>query len=88
MKSLLSIVANSAKVKVWVIDKALINYIPESSQKYIFEQIVFSKDEDRPFHESDIHFITDQFIKWDKFKIDLVESIFERKYIEKFMQGL
>jgi hypothetical protein len=73
MKSLLSVVANSANVKVWIIDKVDMNYLPEKVLKQVFEKVIFSKEEDRPFHEQDIEFIIDQFCRWDKFKIDLVE---------------
>ena len=85
-KSLLGVMASSAKVTCWIIDKVDMNYLPESACKHIFEQVVFSKEEDRPFPEADVQFIIDQFQKWDRFKVDFVESIFERKAIDKFMQ--
>ena len=56
-KSLLSIVANSARVQVWTIDKVDMNYLPDKVLKKVFEQCMFVKEEDRPFHESDIEFI-------------------------------
>ena len=58
-KSLLSVVANSAKVKVWIIDKQDMNYLPEKVLKQVFEKIIFAKEEDKPFPEQDIEFIVD-----------------------------
>jgi hypothetical protein len=87
-KSLLSVVANSAKVTVWLIDNIDMNYLPEKTLKSVFEQIVFQTEEDRPCSEQDIEFIVEQFQKWDRYKVDFVESLFERRYIEKFMQGM
>lgn len=40
-KSLLSVVANSSKVVVWLIDKVDMNYLPEKTLKQVFEKIVF-----------------------------------------------
>ena len=60
-KSLLSVVANSAKVKVWIIDRVDMNYLPDKVLKQIFEKVVFEKEEDRPFPEQDIEFIIEQF---------------------------
>ena len=81
-------VANSAKVKVWIIDRQDMNYLPEKVLKQVFEKIIFAKEEDKPFPEQDIEFIIDQFNKWDRFKIDVVEQMFELKTIEKFMKSM
>jgi|APSaa5957512535_1039671.scaffolds.fasta_scaffold665062_1 hypothetical protein len=87
MKSFLSVVATSAKVEVWIIDKTDTGFLPDKVMKHIIEKIILSKEEDRPFPEQDLSFIIDQFQKWDRFKIDCVESMFERKALEKFMSG-
>jgi hypothetical protein len=50
-KSLLSVVANSAKVKVWIINKVDMNYIPDKVLKQVYERIVYEREEDRPFPE-------------------------------------
>lgn len=39
LKSNLSVVANSAKVKVWILDKQDMNYLPDRVLKHVFEQI-------------------------------------------------
>ena len=88
LKSNLSVVANSARVQVWILDKVDMNYLPDKVLKSVFEKVMFVKEEDRPFHESEIEFIVDQYNKWDKFKIDLVERMFELKEIEKFMKNM
>ena len=39
MKSYLSVVADSAKVEVWLIDKRLLSYLTERNLKQIYEKI-------------------------------------------------
>ena len=87
MKSLLSVVADTAKVEVWIIDRADMTYLDEKGiSKLVYEKIITSKEEDRPYHQQDIQFIIEQFHKWDKYKIDCVESLFERKnMLKKFL---
>jgi hypothetical protein len=74
-KSLLSVVANSAKVKVWIIDKQDMNYLPEPVQKKLFENIVLCKEEDRPCSEQDIEFLIKQFEKWSSYKIKMTDRL-------------
>lgn len=50
-KSLLSVIADSAKCEVWIIDKNDMGYLPDQINKEVFEKIILSKEEDRPFHE-------------------------------------
>ena len=42
------------------------------------------REPDRPMHEQDIEFITDQFSKWDNYKVDCVEGMFARRSMEKY----
>lgn len=74
-KSLLSVVANSAKVKVWIVDKQDMNYLPEPVQKKLFENIVLCKEEDRPCSEQDIEFLIKQFEKWSSYKIKMTDRL-------------
>lgn len=61
MKSLLSVIADSSKVEVWVIDKKLMAYLKEKELKLIYEKIVRDMDVDRLYHEKDIEYITENF---------------------------
>ena len=75
MKSLLSVIADSSKVEVWVIDKKLMAYLKEKELKVIYEKIVRDVDVDRLYHEKDIEYITEHFKQFDKYKTGLVESL-------------
>jgi len=88
MKSLLSVIADTAKVEIWILDKENMNYLDDSEHlKQVYEKIILSKEEDRPYHEQDIQFIIEQFRKWDRYKMDCVETLFERKKLEKYFGG-
>lgn len=85
MKSLLTVVADSARVDVWVIDRQDLNYLSDTDlrQGNVYERIVYTKEADRPCHEQDLNFIIDQFVKWDHHKVDVVEAMFARNKIAK-----
>jgi hypothetical protein len=87
MKSYLSVVATSAKVELWIIDRTDAGFLPERAQEQVLEKVILAKEEDRPCPEQDLAFVIEQFQKWDRFKMDCVESMFERKALEKFMVG-
>jgi len=87
MKSLLSVIADTAKVEAWVLDNSVMGQLPAKILTQVSEKIILSKEEDRPYPEQDIQFIIDQFVKWDRFKIDCVESHFQRKALIKFFSG-
>mmetsp|Transcript_2970 Transcript_2970/g.4561 ORF Transcript_2970/g.4561 Transcript_2970/m.4561 type:complete len:110 (+) Transcript_2970:6583-6912(+) len=87
LKSLLTVVADSAQVQVYVIDKSFMSYLPDKILNQICEKVICLKEVDRPYYEQDILFIIEQFQKWDHFKINCVEKLFERKRLEKFMMG-
>ena len=59
MKSLLSIVADSSIVEVWVIDNKMMEYLKEKELKIIYEKIVQDTDADRPYHEKDIEYLVE-----------------------------
>lgn len=61
MKSLLSVIADSSKVEVWVIDKKMMAYLKEKELKLIYEKIVKDVDVDRLYYEKDIEYITEHF---------------------------
>jgi hypothetical protein len=50
MKSLLSVIADSSTVEVWIIDKKVMGYLSENELKRIYERIVLDNDADRPYH--------------------------------------
>ena len=57
MKSLLSVIADSSIVEVWIIDKKMMEYLKEKDLKIIYEKIVRDSEADRPYHEKDIEYI-------------------------------
>jgi len=57
MKSLLSVIADSSIVEVWIIDKKMMEYLKEKDLKIIYEKIVIDSEADRPYHEKDIEYI-------------------------------
>ena len=66
MKSMLSVVADSSIVDVWVIDKMDLNYLNDKADlKKVYEAVMDNVDADRPMHEQDMSFLVDQFEKWD-----------------------
>ena len=71
MKSHLSVVADSAKVEVWLIDKRLISILNEKSQKDLYEKICLQTDVDRPFEQKDLKYLLKQFKLLDDYKIEL-----------------
>lgn len=68
MKSLLSVVADSAKVVVWIIDKTDMGYFPDRVLKHVYERIILDKEEDRMFSQIDIDFISEQYLRWEQYK--------------------
>ena len=54
MKSLLSVIADTAKVEVWILDNSVMGQLPDKILKQVYEKIILSKEEDRPYHEQDI----------------------------------
>jgi len=45
-----------------------------------------ARDPDRPLHEQDVQFIIEQFQKWDKYKIDVVEEMFDHQALAKYFK--
>ena len=86
-KSLLSVVADTAKVEAWVIDKSDMAYLDDRVLRHVYGKIILNKDEDRPHSEQDIHFIIEQFQKWDRYKVSTVDSLFHRKAMLKYFSG-
>ena len=62
-------------------------YLPDKILNQICEKVICLKEEDRPYYEQDILFIIEQFQKWDQFKINTVEKMFEQKKLDKFLMG-
>lgn len=86
-KSLLSIVADSHQVQVWVLDNADMNYLTALDQERVFDRIAALREPDRPLHQQDIDFIVDQFQKWDQYKVDCVEGLLLRNQMENYFNG-
>lgn len=87
MKSLLSVTADSATVDVWVLDHSDIGYLSQKDAKLVYESIMATKDADRPMHEQDIDFIVEQFQKWDKYKVEVVDEVFDRQAMIKYFKA-
>lgn len=87
MKSLLSVIADSATVEAWVIDNSDMSYLSQKDSKNVFNSIMRTKEADRPMHEQDIAFIIEQFQKWDKFKVEVVDSVIDRQEMLKHFKA-
>jgi hypothetical protein len=57
MKSLLSVIADSSTVEVWIIDKKVMGYLSETETKKIYERIILDNDADRPYHQQEIDYL-------------------------------
>ena len=95
MKSLLTIIADTADVEVWHIDRpsliaSLVDTpkpMPDNQQKILFESIITAVDEDRQsFRDPDILYIKEQFAKWERFKQEQVETLFETAAYAEYMK--
>ena len=87
LKSLLSIIADSHYVQVFLLENSDMHHLTAIDQERVFDKIAALREPDRPHHQQDIEFITEQFQKWDNYKIDCVQGLFARKKMEKFFQG-
>ena len=79
MKSLLSIIADSGVVEVYILDKTDMSYIPDHILKHIFEEIAKEKEPDRPFSWDIIEEKKEEFINWEQFKVKCVQQMFIRR---------
>jgi len=88
MKSLLSIVADTATVEIWTLDRqglvqALIDNsgtLTENETKQIQDNIILSSDADRQnLQEHDVDYIRRQFKKWDRYKQEYIEGLYEQR---------
>ena len=77
MKSLLTVIADSATCILWTLDKAALSQsmidnsltMPEGEQKMLFEQFVRFNDPDRSnYKPPEIAFIRKEQKKWENFK--------------------
>lgn len=93
-KSLMSVVADSANVEIWTLDKQSLGTsmienaftIDEAAHKQITEQIVNCVDPDRGhYFEPDVQHIKNQYEKWDRYKQEQVEDIFQHQEYSKYM---
>ena len=83
-KSFFTIIADSANVEIWILDRAALleamldAKIPEEGQKQIFEDILQQVDADRGrYSEPDISHIKNMSLKWDRYKQKLSLPIFK-----------
>ena len=68
-------VADSAHVEVWVLDKSDMAYLPDKILKDMYAQIATARDYDRPYPEHDLEFIVEQFQRWSRYTIDYSEGL-------------
>lgn len=47
--SLLNIIANTAEVKVWILQKGMLDFLPKNNKKIFYSRIKQCEDVDRPF---------------------------------------
>lgn len=54
MKSLLSVIADSGNVEIYILDKNDMGYMPDAALKQIYEKIALLKEPDRPMSIDEI----------------------------------
>lgn len=95
MKSLMTIIADSAEVEIWFIDRACLAQsmvdiskpMTDEEQKKLYENFIVAVDEDRQnYREYEVNFIREQFDKWERFKQEKVETLFENAAYAKYMK--
>ena len=82
LKSLLSVIADSGQVEVYILDKNDIGYIPDMYLRLVFEKIAALKEPDRPLEWGQIEEIKEEMIKWEQFKVQCVRKMFREKAME------
>ena len=75
MKSLLSVIADSGRVEVYILSKQDMSYIPDNTLKKVFEKIVVLKEPDRPYSVSEIEDMKDNMVKWEYFKQKAIDRL-------------
>ena len=94
MKSFLTVVADSAQVEVWSLDKAALQHaILENASSMgeveihsLYSKIVQCLDKDRgSYKDSDVNYIKHQFINWDRFKQEYIEKLQMEKFEQKIL---
>lgn len=81
---MLSVIADSGRVSLYILDKSDMGYLPDTVLKKVFEKIVLLKEPDRPFHVSKIEEIREGKLQWDQYKAECLENLFKEKYAEKY----
>lgn len=79
LKSLLSVIADSGVVELYILDKSDMGYLPDHILKRLFEQIAQEKDSDRPMTWDKIEETKEQIIKWENYKVQAVQQMFLRR---------
>ena len=74
-KSLLSVIADSAEVLVWVIKREMLEYLSQEAKKNIISRIRLFTDEDRPNSIMNVKEQRASMQKWETFKEKLALSI-------------
>ena len=87
LKSLLSVIADSGVVELYILDKQDMGYLPDHILKRLFERIAEEKEPDRPMTWDKIEETKEQIIKWESFKVKCVQQMFLRKLQESKFQG-
>lgn len=67
---MLSVIADSGQVEVYVLDKSDMGYLPDYILRKVFEKIAMIKEPDRPFHESKIAEMKDEMMRWETYKVE------------------
>lgn len=59
----------------------------DEEQKKLYENFIVAVDEDRlNYREYEVNFIREQFDKWERFKQERVETLFEDAAYAKYMK--
>ena len=85
-KSLFTVLADSANVEIWTLDRQSLieacidSKITEDAQKILYSDILVCLDADRGrYYDPDIEYIRKLFVKWDNYKQNQSLPIFRSK---------
>jgi len=88
MKSLLSVIADSGVVEIYILDKSDMAYLPDYILRKIYEKVALVKEADRPMHEEEIEQSKERMMRWQDFKVNAVDKMLKERYAEKNMNNL
>ncbi len=90
-ESLLTVVADTAKVKTLVVRRDMLIYLPAKARDHILARVRLMEDVDRPFDRERLDVRKDDIVSWNKFKrkvnSDTIKSIEKCRQVKETLTG-